>query len=190
MRCAALPAAMTLNVAVADSGCASSARCRSARASHARMAAETMACRSPWRRLMIILGVGPGRQAGHDVEFAQEAGNHRIGIVADAEMVELAQHAADGAVGIGDGALGVVLALLRQALAVFEKLLTIEVGQNQTARNPNRADKACHATPRLGHMLTDGSSLRRVRETCQTNVTQLSGRRGRLRNRRGSRAPS
>ena len=44
-------------------------------------------------------------------------------------MFELVQDSRDRAVGIGDRALGVVLALPRKALAVLEELFAIEVGQ-------------------------------------------------------------
>jgi hypothetical protein len=44
-------------------------------------------------------------------------------------VIELIKHLGDRAVGVGDGALGVVLALLREAFTVFEKFLTVEVGQ-------------------------------------------------------------
>ena len=54
---------------------------------------------------MIFLRVGPGREAGHDVELAEERAHHLVGVVFRAEVLELVQDAGDRGVGVGDGVL-------------------------------------------------------------------------------------
>ena len=81
---------------------------------------------------MKLPGIGPAGQAGHDVELSKQPAHELIGVVLRAEMFELIQDSRDRGVGLGDGALGVVLALPREALAVPEKLLPVEVGQYVT----------------------------------------------------------
>src|SRR4051812_30118183 len=174
--CAALPAAISVNRSCGGKVCASSARSSSSRASHAASAPEKIAWRSA-RRSVIVLRVGPAGQTRHDVELAQQRAHHLRRVVFRADALELAEHTRDGAVGVGDCTFGVVLALERQAFPVLQKLRAIEVGQYRFARNPYRADKACHATPRLGHMGADGSSLDGAPRSCQRIVgTHLTDR--------------
>ena len=78
---------------------------------------------------MKLPGLGPGGQAGHEVELPKQLAHHLMRVFFRAEMLELIQDSRDRAVGIGDRALGVVLTLLRKTLAVLEKLLPVEVGQ-------------------------------------------------------------
>src|SRR5262245_65391882 len=57
-------------------------------------------------------------------------------------------------VGIGDRALREILALLLKTFPMSDELLTVEVGRktDRSVQNPIRADDACHATPRVGHV--------------------------------------
>src|SRR5438105_1384261 len=90
---------------------------------------------------VIVLGIGPGRQACHHIELPQQAAHQLVRIVFRAEILELIEHSGDGSIGVGNGSLRVVLALKREALAVFEEFFTIEVGQYyMCARNPIRAN--------------------------------------------------
>jgi hypothetical protein len=50
-------------------------------------------------------------------------------VVSDAEVIELVEDFGNGAVGVGDGAFGVILALPREALTMFQEFFTVEVGQ-------------------------------------------------------------
>jgi hypothetical protein len=66
----------------------------------------------------------------------------------------LSEHQRKRVIGARNGALGEVLTLFREAFAMSDEFLTVEVG-NETdrgAQNPIRADDACHATPREGHV--------------------------------------
>ena len=98
-------------------------------------------------------GVGPGGETGETVELSQETAHQLVGPVLLAQRFDAGQDSRDGGVGLGDGALRVILALPRESLTMLEKFLTVEVGQqaDRGARNPDGAD-ACHATPRGGHL--------------------------------------
>src|SRR5258708_17436231 len=86
-------------------------------------------------------GIRPGREPGHAVELAKEAAHQLVGVVLRAQRLEPGQDPGDRGIGIGDGALGVVLPLLRETLAVLEKLFPIEIRRwNMFARNPPGAD--------------------------------------------------
>src|SRR6266545_2985246 len=96
--------------------------------------------------------VGPGRKAGHAVELAKQTAHELVGVVFRTEKFEMVQDPGDCGVGLRDRPLGVVLALLREALAVLEEFFPIEVSHwNRCVRDPRRAYYACHATPRQGH---------------------------------------
>ena len=78
---------------------------------------------------MILLRIGPGGKLRDDVELAEQIAHHLMRIVSHAEVVELIEHLGDRVVGVGNGALGVVLALLRETFTMLKEFLTIEVGQ-------------------------------------------------------------
>ena len=80
-----------------------------------------------WRSVK-LRGVGPAGQAGDRVELAQQPGDHLLGVVLRAELFELAEDARQRLVGVGDRALGEVLALRGEALAMSGELGSIEVG--------------------------------------------------------------
>src|SRR4051794_35286706 len=124
------------------------------------------------RSSVILQGLVPGRQAGDDVKLSEKRAHDLVRVVFRAEVLELIEHEGDRPVGVRDGAFREVLALPFEAGAVLQKFLAVEVGQeNRCARNPNRADKACcHATPRLGHIRMDRSSLDGPPGNCQRIV--------------------
>ena len=69
---------------------------------------------------MKLLGIGPAGEAGDRVELSEQLPHQLVGVVLRAELFELAEDARQRLVGIGDGALGEVLTLPREAFAVPE----------------------------------------------------------------------
>ena len=95
----------------------------------AKMAPQVAAKRNRKTLSVKVPRVRPARQAGDEIELPKQLAHHLVRVFLRAEVLELIQNSRDGAVGIGDRALGVVLTLPRKTLAVLEELLAIEVGQ-------------------------------------------------------------
>src|SRR5688572_17196518 len=132
MPTAALPAAIAAKLASDPSVSRrfSSAVVVTRRASTAVNAAEVMAARCCRRRvLMELTGIGPHGELRHEVELPQELSDHLTGVVALAELLQLAQDTGQGLFGLTDGHIGIVLPLALEAGVVLQKLLPIELRQ-------------------------------------------------------------
>ena len=77
---------------------------------------------------MQLRRVGPAGEAGDRVELAQQPGYHLLGVVLRAELFELADDPRQRLVGVRDRALGEVLTLRGETLAMSGELGSIEVG--------------------------------------------------------------
>ena len=73
-------------------------------------------------------GVGPSRKARDNVELSEKAADHLIGVSLSTESIQLRHHLRQGALDVGDCALGVVLALLFEAALAFGKFFSVETG--------------------------------------------------------------
>jgi hypothetical protein len=85
------------------------------------MAADTMddrCCRA--LELVNLMGLGPGRKLGDDVDPAKQLANHLARIVAPAERVEVGEQELERVFGLGNRDVRVVLALTFQASMMFE----------------------------------------------------------------------
>jgi len=74
-------------------------------------------------------GVRPSRKACDDVELSEKAADDLIRVGLGAEPVELGHHFRQRALDIGNGTLGVVLALLFEAALAFSKFFSVK-GEN------------------------------------------------------------
>ena len=91
------------------------------RASTAEIAAETIderCCRAC--ELVNLMGLGPGRKLGDDVDPAKKLADHLAGIVALTERVEVGEQELERVFGLGNGDVRVVLPLTFQASMMFE----------------------------------------------------------------------
>ena len=109
------------------------------------------------RRLVQRAGLGPLGEFGHGVELAKELAHDFAGIIALAELLELAHDARERVLGARDRAFGVVLTLLLEALVMSEKFF---------------AEK-------LMTTLTDGAEERLRTLKLDGSVSTLRGHRGR-----------
>jgi hypothetical protein len=82
---------------------------------------------------MELIGVGPGRELGNKVELSKELTHHLTGIGSLAQRVEPIDDARDCVLGLRNRGVRVVLALPFQALLMFEKFFTKEVGETLAA---------------------------------------------------------
>jgi hypothetical protein len=121
-----------------------------------------------------LFGVRPAREAGHRVELSKEPSHQLFSVVFGAQLIELTEHERQGAVGIGDRPFRKVFTLSTEAFAVADELRTIEVGTetDRGAQNPIGADDACHATPRVGH-LVGKNSVSGIPNACQTRPQDI-----------------
>ena len=69
---------------------------------------------------MKLMGLGPGRKLGDDVDPAKELTNHLAGIVALTESVEVGEQKLERVFGLGNRDVRVVLTLTFQASMMFE----------------------------------------------------------------------
>ena len=74
----------------------------------------------------------PGGEFGDDVELAKELADELGGIVALTELLHLLENSGERILGLGDGALRVVLTLQFEALMMFEEFFAEELGQAMT----------------------------------------------------------
>lgn len=118
---------------------------------------------------MKLLGIRPAGEAGHRVELPKQLSHQLIGILFGAQLIEAAKHQCQGTIRVRNGALGEVFTLSAEALPVPDELGAIEVGSktDRSAQNPIGADDACHATPRVDH-LVGKNSVNGKPNACQT----------------------
>src|SRR5687768_5382759 len=90
-------------------------------------------------RSVNLLGVGPGGEAGDDVELAEEATDDLIGVGGGAEAVDLGHHLSKRLLHVLDRALRVVLALLFKTALTACELFAIEAGQGMESCASGRA---------------------------------------------------
>jgi len=74
-----------------------------------------------------LSGVGPGGKTGDDVELAEKLADDLVGVTFGAETIELRHHLGERFLDVGDGALGVVLALLIEAAFALGKFFAVEI---------------------------------------------------------------
>ena len=80
---------------------------------------------------MKLFGIRPARQAGHRVELSKQPSDQLVGPLLLTELFELPEHARQRFIRIGDRAFGEVLALEREAFAVPEEFVAVEIGSKQ-----------------------------------------------------------
>jgi len=73
--------------------------------------------------------VGPGGETGHDVELAEQAGHHFVGIGLPREMLEVGHYALERLFDSADGLFGEILTLSLQALVMLEELFAVELDE-------------------------------------------------------------
>ena len=78
---------------------------------------------------MNLSGIGPGRKAGDDVELSEEAADDLVGVSFGAQAIELRHHLGERFLDIGDGVLGIELALLIEAAFALGKFFAVEIRQ-------------------------------------------------------------
>ena len=76
---------------------------------------------------MSVSRVGPGRKARDDVEFPEKAADHLIRVSLGAESIELRHDFRQRAFNVGDGILGIELALLFEAAPALDELFPVEI---------------------------------------------------------------
>ena len=99
-----------------------------------------------WRRRGVsssVFGIGPGREPGHDIEFLEEGADDFVGVVFGAELLELAHDAGQGGFDIGDGAFGVIGAVLLETSVMLDELFPVKLGDRVL-----RADRPRSVTKR------------------------------------------
>lgn len=77
---------------------------------------------------MKLAGIGPSGELGYEVELAKQLAHHLAGVVALAELFELAHDAREGLFRLRNGTIRIVLTLAFETLMMFEELLTEEIG--------------------------------------------------------------
>ena len=80
---------------------------------------------------MDFQGIGPAGEAGHDIELAEQAGHHFIGVGLPRKVFEVRHHLLQGALDPANGLLGEVLSLSLQALVMFEELFAVELNEGR-----------------------------------------------------------
>lgn len=88
---------------------------------------------------MNLSRVGPGGEAGQDIELAKQAADDLIGVSSDAELVDLGHHSGQRALNVFDGLLRIMLALAFQAALTAHEFFTIETGKGMKNRTPGWA---------------------------------------------------
>ena len=77
------------------------------------------------------IGLGPTRQAGHDIEFAKQPGNQLFGVGVFGEAVHFGDDLEKGGFCAADGLVAVVLTLGLQAFVMLDELLAVEGGEGR-----------------------------------------------------------
>lgn len=76
-------------------------------------------------------GVGPGRQAGHDVELSEEPGHDFTGICLLRELFEVGHDALERLLDPADCLFGKIFTLRVQALLMLKKFFAVEIDQGR-----------------------------------------------------------
>lgn len=74
-------------------------------------------------------GIGPGRQAGHDIELTKQTGQDDAGIVLFGQLLEIGHHALEREFDTANRLLGKIFPLGVQALLMFEELFAVELDE-------------------------------------------------------------
>ena len=77
-----------------------------------------------------VAGIGRAGEAGHDVELLEKAAHHLVRIFLGRQLVELREDLRERDLNGGDGALGVILALLFETLSMLEELFAVEIDED------------------------------------------------------------
>jgi hypothetical protein len=77
---------------------------------------------------VVVFGIRPAREAGHEVELAEQTADNVIAITTLADMIEFREGLREGGFDFGDGVLGIAFTLLLKLAFVLQELFTIEVG--------------------------------------------------------------
>jgi hypothetical protein len=83
---------------------------------------------------MNVSGIGPGGKPGDGIELAENLAHDFIGIAFGAEAIDFCHHLGERPFDVGDGALGVELALPLQATLTFHKFFPVEIQQGMYNR--------------------------------------------------------
>jgi hypothetical protein len=83
-------------------------------------------------------GFSPSGELGDDVDFPEQLAHHLTGVVALAQLVELANDPPERILGLGDGHFRVVLALLLEATMMLQEFFTEEVCEALAGRPTER----------------------------------------------------
>lgn len=76
---------------------------------------------------MDLARVGPARQAGHDVELAEQIGNDLFGVGASGQPIHLGDDFLEGGFSVAEGLIAEVLALGLETSMVFHKLFAVKL---------------------------------------------------------------
>jgi hypothetical protein len=82
---------------------------------------------------MKAVGIGPGRQLGDEVDFAEELTHHLGRVVALTQLLDLSKEPDERLLDLTDSSLGIVLALTLEALMMLDEFLAEELGKTSTA---------------------------------------------------------
>ena len=83
---------------------------------------------------MELIGFGPNREFRDEIELLEQRSHHLTGVVALAELIQLAEEGRDRVLDLGNGNLGVVLSLAFETGVMFQKLFAEKISQTSTGR--------------------------------------------------------
>lgn len=83
---------------------------------------------------MNLFGIGPGGQAGDNVELPKQAADHFVGVTLGTQPVELRHHLGERSLDVADGAFGIELALLFETPLALGKFFAIKTGMGMQNR--------------------------------------------------------
>jgi hypothetical protein len=89
--------------------------------------------------LIVLFGVRPVGEPGHEVELSKQATDDVIAIATAADVIQLRERLGQRRFGLDDRVLRIILTLGLKAPFVLEELLPIEIGSGDS-----------HGRPRLG----------------------------------------
>src|SRR5918993_2462013 len=78
-----------------------------------------------------LQGIGPGREAGHDIELAKQSGHHFVGVGFARKLFEVGHHALQGTLDATNRLLGEVLSLLLEAFVMLQEFFAIELSERR-----------------------------------------------------------
>lgn len=74
-----------------------------------------------------VVGIGPSRETGDDVQFSEELSDHEVGVVFGGQVVELSDDANEGGFDVADGLGREVFALPLETAMMFDELFPVEL---------------------------------------------------------------